>query len=534
MASQCSLPNEVDTVIVGNGPSALILSFILHGNIPHYNTLEPHPDPILQRKILPSPTLLDINVGDLISHFAASRLSYSTQALPINVLLDTLLQPFADTNPGQHESCVEWRRDTSKRVSHVVLGNTSQPGGQWAANPVAGSRDIRALSYAEMLSLPGYSFEQHFKKTCGNKPTDLYRPTRREVAEYLAAYPGVVGIADSIFTNVTVDSVSRTAKGFHIKSHNIDCKHLVLASGVFSNLIPPPPLLKPLSDALPRRPASKLPLVVIGSGFTAADLILSYPPEQKIIHMFKWDMERPSPVQACHPRAYPEYASVYRRMKLAANNILDLQAVRLPLRIKKSNPFSSGRDWDTIYEGLPNTLIKHVELFSDKATITFQRNEGEIFKRDISGLEYVVGRRGSLGYLDGKIQNEILGPNHLSSSEGGGTAEISIHTLRLKVDKSLEIAPQIFAIGSLTGDSLIRFAIGGCIFAASKIIRRAIGGEADREEIITPNSSTVSSPLISPGWKSSEDDNKEYMIANGHEDLGVDGMMLANGEHEDL
>lgn len=106
MASQYSLPNEVDTVIVSNGPSALILSFILHGNIPLYNPLEPHPDPILQRKILQPPTLLDINVRDLISRFATSRLPYSTQALTINVLLGTLLWPLADTNPGQHESCV--------------------------------------------------------------------------------------------------------------------------------------------------------------------------------------------------------------------------------------------------------------------------------------------------------------------------------------------------------------------------------------------------------------------------------------------
>lgn len=531
MTSQCYFPNEVDTVIVGNGPSALVLSFILHGNIPHYNILEPHPDPILHKKILQSPTLLDVNVRALISHFAASRISYSTQALPINVLLDTLLRPLADTNPGQYESCVEWRRDTSKKISHVVLGNTSQPGGQWAGNPIAGSRDIRTLSYAEMLSLPGYSFEHHFKKTCGHRLVDLYRPTRQEVAEYLAAYPGVVGIADSVFTNITIGGVSRTAKGFHIKSHKIDCKHLVLASGVFSNLIPPQPLLRPLSAALSRPSASKLPLVVIGSGFTAADLILSCPPEQKIIHIFKWDIERPSPVQACHPQAYPEYAIVYRRMKLAANNVLGSQEVRSPLRLKKSYPFYSGRDWDTIYEGLPNTLIKDVELFGDKATITLQRNEETIFKRDISGLEYVVGRRGSLGYLDGKIQNEILGPNHPPPAAGRGTAEVSIRTLRLKVERSLEIAPQIFAVGSLTGDSLIRFAIGGCIFAASEIIRRAID---DREEIMTPNSSTASSPLVSPGWKSNEDVNNEYMIINGHEDLGLDRMKLASGEQGDL
>lgn len=160
----------------------------------------------------------------------------------------------------------------------------------------------------------------------------MYRPTRREVAEYPAAYPAVVGIADSIFTNVTVNGVSRTTKGFHINSHSIECKHLVLASGVFSILIPPQPLLTPLPSALLRPPASKLPLVVIGSGFSAADLILSYSPKQKIRHIFKWDKELPSPVHACHPQAYPEYASVYRRMKLAGYSILGRQAVPSPLK----------------------------------------------------------------------------------------------------------------------------------------------------------------------------------------------------------
>lgn len=481
------LPHAVDTVIVGAGPSALILSFILHGNIPHYNASTPHPDPILQKKLLPLNSLLDIDVCDLTAHFGASRLSYSTQALPINVLLDTLLRPLADTNPGEYESCVCWRHDPSRRVPHVVLGNTSKPGGQWADNPIAGSSDVAALSYAEMLSLPGYSFERHCEVAHGSELGAFHRPTRREVAEYLEVYPGVVGITDSIFTDVNVDSISRTENGFHIGSHDIRCSHLVLASGVFSNLIPPRPLLMPLIDALPRPPTSKLPILVIGSGFTAADVILSFPPDRKVIHIFKWTAERPSPLQACHPRAYPEYASVYRRMKLAASNLLGSQTVRLPLKTRKSNPFFDQRDWDGVYEGFPNTLVHDVSLYGDRARITLQCHDGTLVQREISGLEYVIGRRGSLTYLDTSLQKEIF---HSSQTPHVAAARISSRTLRPKMEDNLEIAPDIFAIGSLTGDSLIRFAFGGCIFAACEILNR-VGQPND-----TPPETNPSTPKI--------------------------------------
>ena len=463
------LPSEVDAVIVGSGPSALILSFILNGNIPYYDICNPHLDPMLQKKLLSSPSLLDIDICDLTSHFAASRLSYSTQALPVNVLLDTLLRPLIDTNPGDHESCVKWRFDASRRISHVVLGDTSQPGGQWNDNSIAGSWGVGSLSYAEMLSLPGYSFAQYFQRVHGRKPADFYRPPRSEVAEYVAAYPGMVDIAGSVFTNIDVDCVSRVENGFLIGSHNIRCRHLVLASGVCSNFIPPPPLLKPLVDSLPNPSTSNFPLLVIGSGFTAADIILSSPPNRKILHIFKWEIEHPSPLQYCHPQAYPEYASVYRRMKLAANSLPGHSGIRSPLRRRNSNPFFDRRDWDTTYEGIPNALVKSVTLRDHTAVITLQGNDGTLSKREISDFEYVIGRRGSLAYLDNNIASEIFGSDQPLSM---AAADISSRTLRTKVEESLEIAPDVFVIGSLTGDSLIRFAFGGCVFAAREIIKR--------------------------------------------------------------
>lgn len=478
-------PKEVDTVIVGNGPSALILSFILHGNIPYYNPANPHPDPILRGKVQKLPSLLDLEVADLTAHFAASRLSYSTQALPINVLLDTLIRPLADTDPGGYESCVEWHYEDFRRIPHLVLGNASQPGGLWADNAMAAGSDIGTLSYAEMLSLPGYSISKHFSRTRGSPLLEGYRPTRHEVAEYLAMYPEAVNIADSILTHINVSEISRSEKGFYVGSHGISCKHLVLASGVFSSLIPPPRLLRPLVSARQAEPRADLPVLVVGSGFTAADIILSFPPEKKIIHAFKWLSDRPSPLQACHPRAYPEYAGVYRQMKLATKRMLGIDAVVSPLRRRKTNSFFDSGDREQAYEGFPNTLIMDAVPNDDGALVVLKASDGRIFRREISHVEYVIGRRGSLEYLDGRLKMQVLDGSQSLMAE---TNEISSRTLRNKAEENLEVASNVFVIGSLTGDSLIRFSVGGCVFTACEIIQRSRGGTGGKRLVANPAS----------------------------------------------
>ena len=513
-----SLPKAVDALVVGNGPSALILSFILHGNIPYYNPSIPHPDPILHKKLSCSPCLLDINAYELTAHFAASRISYSTQALPINVLLDTLRRPLHDTEPAKHASCVTWRFEEDKAISHVVVGNAPQAGGQWADNPVKASWDIGALSYAEMLSLPGYTFEDHLQSTQGHIPFNFYfyRPTRREVASYLAAYPAAVGISDSIYNGVSVDRISRTAEGFHVGSHDIECKRLVLASGVFSRLIPPRAPLQPLADYKPSRLTDDLPNLVVGSGFTAADVILFTPPGQKIIHIFKWDPKnRPSPLKACHPRAYPEYWSVYRRMKLAVRAKKGSLSAISPLRKQKSNLFLQGRDWETVYEGLPNTYIKTVYIQTDGALLTLVTLDGQEIQRKIRRMDYLIGRRGALIYLNHGIRSEI------DASEVSALIDqalVSGSTLRSRIERDFQLAPNVFAIGSLTGDSLIRFAFGGCIAVA--------------QELLWPRSSTsvstTSSSRGTPGNLSSAPSSPiDVQVSSG-------GGLVPAGGHPDL
>ncbi|KAL4762708.1 uncharacterized protein BDW70DRAFT_26533 [Aspergillus foveolatus] len=470
---------DTDTIIIGNGPSAMILSYILHGHLPYYSSENPHPDPLLHAKLKDAPALLGADVDALTEHFSASRLSYSTQALPVNVLLDTLVCPSVDVEELQSITNVEWRYEPEKVVPHRVLGNAPRPGGQWTENRMPASWEIQTLSYASMLSLPGYSFADHYRKTTGKDLPAYTRPSRQQTADYFRTYPEAVGIDDAFYSNENVWGVTRIQDGFFIRSHNIRCKHLVLASGIFSEVLQPRPLIRPLTSF---QPIPETPLLVIGSGFSAADVIISAPKNQKIIHIFKWDPDnRPSPLRGCHQHAYPEYAGVYRLMRRAAVAAQPNTTKRIkPLRTS-SSPFLESRAWADVYEGFPNTEIIDVQIQEENATVTFRHPDGIIFSRPVRGMVYATGRRGTLSYIDQSLLREILG----SDDNAEVNPTISGQTLRGKAVENVEISKDVFIIGSLTGDSLIRFAYGSCVQAAGKLIDGFTGSD-------TPKTSSIS------------------------------------------
>lgn len=516
--------------IVGNGPSAMILSYILHGHIPFYRSDPPHPDPLLHAKLEDNPQILNADVNALTEHFAASRLSYSTQALPVNVLLDTLARPSVDVNDAECTTNVEWRHVPEKTVPHLVFGDAPVPGGQWTNNPMPASWDIQTLSYSTMLSLPGYSFADHHRKVTGEDLPAFTRPTRRQVADYFRAYPEAVQINEAFRCNESLTGISRTENGFYVRSHNIRCKHLVLASGTFSEVLQPRPLIRPLLS-LP--PSPQFPLLVIGSGFSAADVITSAPKDQKIIHIYKWDPEnRPSPLRSCHHQAYPEYAGVYRLMKRAAVSA-EANGKRPKARRVMSTPFLESRCWDDVYEGLPNTEIIDVNMGGDQAIVTFRRTDGVIMSRPVCGLVSATGRRGTLGYLDDSLLSEVLGPNANNKTETDPV--VSGQTLRSKAFETLEVARDVFIVGSLTGDSLVRFAYGGCVQSAGRLIR-AWAGEDEAEKPVSSHASVrtkaeqcppvmngIDGHYIHHNGESSCDPEMETMLPRT-EKLGIGGL----------
>lgn len=389
-------------------------------------------------------------------------------------------------------------------MSHAVVGNTKQAGGQWVDNPVKASLDIGTLSYAEMLSLPDYTFAQHYQKHHG-QPLPVYlRPTRREVATYFAEYPRQVGIADTLYNGIELSGIVRQDSGFFVASHGIRCRHLVLATGIFSEMIPPRPLLQPL-NVLPSLPSktTELPLLVIGSGFSAADVIISANPAQKLIHIFKWDpANHPSPLRACHSHSYPEYAGVYKRMKLCALSSTTSRDRRPKPHRSKSSAFDLNRNWDLTYEGLPNTEIVSIEMQEGGtvALLSLRDNAGGTLQRRIAALAYVVGRRGTIRYIGPDLQKELM-PN-TTATDPSASDLVSGSTFREKAHEDMEIAKNVFIIGSLTGDSLIRFSYGSCAYTAGKIIKRSKDGELQELDSKTSsigdsNSSSSSDDVMS-------------------------------------
>lgn len=371
-----------------------------------------------------------------------------------------------------------------------------------------------------MLSLPGYSLPDHLNSDVGMVVDEFDRPSRRSVAEYLKVYPAKVGIDDSVYTNTLVRGISRSAEGFYIKSHDIRCKHLVLASGTFSNLVPARPMLQPLLEMPNSLSLNEFPRLVVGSGFTAADVILSTPVNRKVIHIFKWTPdEHPSPLRACHPSAYPEYATVYKEMKRYAKQYLG--SPQSPTN-SESDPFTRCGP-DCRYEGLPNTYIKDVDVHGESATVTLENSHGRIFTREISHMDYVIGRRGSLEYLNSDLFSELLDDCECAQSSG-----IEGRTLRGKAQDNLEVAPNVFVTGSLTGDSLIRFAFGGCIYAAREIMRRNSSKAMDWE---TTSMTALDDKAEDRGDAETE---SATVCATPGEDMGIigDDYKATNGHSE--
>jgi hypothetical protein len=312
------------------------------------------------------------------------------------------------------------------------------------------SWDIESLSYAEQLSLPGYTFADHWRATKQTGLPEFMRPTRRDVASYLARYPAAVGIEDSIHSSTQIPAISRLehGQGFRIFPLDITSQHLVLATGIFNLLLQPAPFLSVLKTLSPKPygPEPFGPVLIIGSGFTAADIIISTPPHRKIIHIFNWEpTKRPSPLKACHGSAYPEYAWVYKIMSSAVQRHQGRE-VTLIQQMLKNAPKSrmkhfAERDWSTTYEGFPNARIMETSLDIDYAQIwselpdKVRRQSVDIASEHSSQAEATPPRKPSISSMFSS-QGDNAPPRKGSMSSMFGRRKSSLPSTHLAVPDS--------------------------------------------------------------------------------------------------
>ena len=141
-------------------------------------------------------------------------------------------------------------------------------------------------------------------------------------------------------------------------------------------------------------------------------------------------------------------------------------STRLAAQLEKSN---STRNWAATYEGFPNAQV--ISVSGDNAIRILKQND-DVAERKIDELKYCVGRRGSLGFLSTDMRKEAGVVD---------VAWVSGETLRRRVEAGVEISRNVFVVGSLTGDSLVRYIMGACTYAAGRIVkdiedRRNVGG----------------------------------------------------------
>ncbi|XP_045505167.1 oxidative stress-induced growth inhibitor 1-like [Colias croceus] len=178
-----------DVVVIGNGPSGMVTSFMLAGNVPYLKEVpEDLPiDEMLKARLTNLPPGQNLYETDLLE--LAEGLEGRSQN-PIPLLMDNLLRPCADVGL-QADSLIEWRYDVEKEIDHVVLGR-GPPGGAWPTFP----SHVRTLSPGAWLWLPPLP------------AAAAERLSARAVAAYCRRYVVACGLQRYFRCNVVVLSVT--------------------------------------------------------------------------------------------------------------------------------------------------------------------------------------------------------------------------------------------------------------------------------------------------------------------------------------
>ncbi|CAJ0603312.1 unnamed protein product [Cylicocyclus nassatus] len=415
---------DFPVVIVGNGPAGLSLSAFLSGILPFYNPDTPHPDPLVNRKLMKN---LDQSLLEQDLEWCQSLEPIGGSTRPLCVLYDSLVRPGADLG-AKISSRLAWQSDPTKSISHLVLGETAI-GGSWNTY----DPEMLAVSYASWLDLPGFSISDWLQGT----PL-IPRLPSVAIAQYMQCYAEELGLSKSIIPHTRVNSVRKTGEVWTVSGVRADgscfsytARHVVLACGKMKQkqleLTMRNPTLPVVYDALALKShmvndptlgtsGSNARVVVIGDGISSADAVRAcLERDVPVLHVMRRTERqlRNTIFSRLSPTQYAEYTSVYRLM--------------------------IGKDENPLYEGIFASTVTDVD---EKSVLTIQTAKGIRYEKS-SMLVVCIGR---MSDLEGILSEKYTFSGYQSEQD-----------------------PTLYAIGSLAGDHFVRYLVGGSLEVARSI-----------------------------------------------------------------
>eukprot|EP00160_Parvularia_atlantis_P021168 Unigene9061_Nuclearia_a/m.27715 Unigene9061_Nuclearia_a/g.27715 ORF Unigene9061_Nuclearia_a/g.27715 Unigene9061_Nuclearia_a/m.27715 type:complete len:618 (+) Unigene9061_Nuclearia_a:48-1901(+) len=535
---------DTDVLVVGNGPAALALSFMLQGHVPFYDTRAgDHPNAALHARLAPQrhSSLLEQDLA------ALSVGLEGRSASGVALLVDQLHLPNADTD-GTQPSRLSWALEKDRRIAHIVVGR-GPVGGHWAKMPA----DTEPVSPATWLELPGLPIADWLRgRPDASNLTPQHRIPARLVAEYYQGYVEHFGLREHFLDGMEVTSLRRIsqmqtqglgactllhrlgtkqgarrgrASSFNDSSSTAqvcatgDCqnygwmlqavpavgsrglpmliraKHVVLAGGVFDV---PQLLGVPGEHASPRvyhtagkradlapathtdRPARRT-VVVVGSGIAAADAVFgAHAKGCNVVHLFK-HRTGTRPLAKLPAEEYPGYARLYGQMRAGKIVVADDSgAYYMPLADAAVEAIVPGTD----DEHGPVTVRV---LLPVPAGAPASAERHSVTLTDVEAVFVLIGRRPCLGFL----------PQHLLAATAVGD------TQPVPLDRNTFAwpgEPDLYAIGSLAGDKFVRFLWGGAVAVAGdlQLFYRRLQPRADADAEAAPETSANNSAWWPP------------------------------------
>jgi len=481
-----------DVAIIGNGPSAIALSYFLSGNRPYYNG-KPHPNPILNerlRQLDPKVSLVDQELEFLCEGLEGRSSN------PVAVLFDALMHPDADFGTEQ-PSVLDWRLEREHAVDHVALGKL-RPGGAW--QQMDGS--MQTLSLSSWMELPDLPFQDWLSK---NKRVDepvepcVNRATITDVCNYYTSFVEEKDLRNNFLDYHTVTSIQKVYKNKkkiddesgesepccpNMKKHPFFWEirgyrmvtdpcgagveqevsredfcilsfNVVIATGTFDipnklgvageNLPYVSHSLHNFESVINNKQLSMTddPVLVVGAGLSAADAILmALQCQIPVAHTFRRGANDSSQVLKKLPQnMYPEYHQVHSLM---------MGTIQSPL-----------------YRPLPNRDI--AELKNDRKALLQLRKKDtdDLLTLSVSHAVILIGARPDLSFLpQGGRDLGVMRRYPIESKHN--PIDIDPYSYQSVQEAGL------YSIGPLVGDNFVRFAIGGAFgitnhFAKSKV-----------------------------------------------------------------